>query len=59
MERIKTTVRQNADNAHAARELAKAPSHNAHNGGEVMQSTGADHGADHPPARARLPTLTA
>ncbi|HGU9816806.1 TPA: methyl-accepting chemotaxis protein [Enterobacter chuandaensis] len=38
MEQIKTTVRQNADNAHAARELAESASHNAHNGGEVMQS---------------------
>ncbi|WP_248725428.1 methyl-accepting chemotaxis protein [Enterobacter cloacae] len=38
MEQIKTTVRQNADNAHAARELAESASHNAHKGGEVMQS---------------------
>lgn len=38
MEQIKTTVRQNADNAHAARELAESASINAHNGGEVMQS---------------------
>ncbi|WP_336210075.1 methyl-accepting chemotaxis protein [Enterobacter sp. P82] len=38
MEQIKTTVRQNADNAHAARELAESASSNAHNGGEVMQS---------------------
>lgn len=38
MEQIKTTVRKNADNAHAARELAESASHNAHNGGEVMQS---------------------
>ncbi|WP_217478901.1 methyl-accepting chemotaxis protein [Enterobacter chuandaensis] len=38
MEQIKTTVRQNADNAHAARELAESASNNAHNGGEVMQS---------------------
>ncbi|HEW9972747.1 TPA: methyl-accepting chemotaxis protein [Enterobacter cloacae] len=38
MEQIKTTVRQNADNAHAARELAESASANAHNGGEVMQS---------------------
>ncbi|MEX1840589.1 Tar ligand binding domain-containing protein [Enterobacter cloacae] len=38
MEQIKTTVRQNADNAHAARELAESASVNAHNGGEVMQS---------------------
>ncbi|MDU2376570.1 MAG: methyl-accepting chemotaxis protein [Enterobacter cloacae] len=38
MEQIKTTVRQNADNAHAARELAESASTNAHNGGEVMQS---------------------
>ncbi|EPV8383110.1 methyl-accepting chemotaxis protein [Enterobacter cloacae] len=38
MEEIKTTVRQNADNAHAARQLAESASHNAHNGGEVMQS---------------------
>lgn len=38
MEQIKTTVRQNADNAHAARELAEGASNNAQNGGEVMQS---------------------
>ncbi|WP_191185376.1 methyl-accepting chemotaxis protein [Enterobacter sichuanensis] len=38
MEQIKTTIRQNADNAHAARELAESASTNAHNGGEVMQS---------------------
>ena len=38
MEQIKTTVRQNADNAHAARELAESASANALNGGEVMQS---------------------
>ena len=38
MEQIKTTVRQNADNAHTARELAESASANAHNGGEVMQS---------------------
>ncbi|HCR2031180.1 TPA: HAMP domain-containing protein [Enterobacter cloacae] len=38
MEQIKTTVRQNADNAHAARELAESASTNVHNGGEVMQS---------------------
>ncbi len=38
MEEIKTTVRQNADNAHAARQLAESASHNAHNGGEVMLS---------------------
>lgn len=38
MEQIKTTVRQNADNAHAARELAESASTNAHNGGEVMHS---------------------
>ncbi|HDS9360490.1 TPA: Tar ligand binding domain-containing protein [Enterobacter chengduensis] len=38
MEQIKTTVRQNADNAHAARGLAEGASTNAHSGGEVMQS---------------------
>jgi len=36
MEQIKTTVRQNADNAHAARSLAEGASMNAQNGGEVM-----------------------
>ena len=38
MEQIKTTVRQNADNAHAARELAESASNNAEHGGEAMQS---------------------
>ncbi|SNY67698.1 methyl-accepting chemotaxis protein [Enterobacter sp. CC120223-11] len=38
MEQIKTTVRQNADNAHAARELADSASNNAEHGGEAMQS---------------------
>ncbi|TDN59456.1 methyl-accepting chemotaxis protein [Scandinavium goeteborgense] len=38
MEQIKTTVRQNADNAHAARQLAESASSNAEHGGEAMQS---------------------
>jgi methyl-accepting chemotaxis protein I, serine sensor receptor len=38
MEQIKTTVRQNADNAHAARQLAESASTNAEHGGEAMQS---------------------
>lgn len=38
MEQIKTTVRQNADNAHAASELAQTASANAHQGGVVMAS---------------------
>lgn len=38
MEQIKTTVRQNADNAHAARQLAESASNNARHGGETMQS---------------------
>ncbi|MCT6588435.1 methyl-accepting chemotaxis protein [Pantoea dispersa] len=36
MEEIKTTVRQNADNAHNARQLADSASKNARSGGEVM-----------------------
>ena len=39
MEEIKTTVRQNADNAHTARQLAESASGNARNGGEVMQES--------------------
>lgn len=38
MEEIKTTVRQNADNAHTARQLAESASGNARNGGEAMQN---------------------
>ncbi len=38
MEQIKTTVRQNADNAHSARQLAESASANALNGGTAMQS---------------------
>lgn len=38
MEQIKTTVRQNADNAHAARQLAESASNNAQHGGEAMHS---------------------
>ena len=38
MEEIKTTVRQNADNAHTARQLAVSASDNAQQGGNVMQS---------------------
>ncbi|MEW5558740.1 methyl-accepting chemotaxis protein [Enterobacter asburiae] len=38
MEQIKTTVRQNADNAHAARQLAESASNNAEHGGEAMKS---------------------
>lgn len=38
MEQIKTTVRQNADNAHTARQLAEGASTNARHGGEAMQS---------------------
>lgn len=38
MEQIKTTVRQNADNAHAARQLAESASSNAQHGGTAMQS---------------------
>jgi methyl-accepting chemotaxis protein len=38
MEQIKTTVRQNADNAHAARQLAESASSNAGHGGEAMQN---------------------
>ncbi|EPZ8122881.1 methyl-accepting chemotaxis protein [Yersinia enterocolitica] len=36
MEELKTTVRQNADNAHTARQLAESASLNAGNGGSVM-----------------------
>lgn len=36
MEQIKTTVRQNADNAHNARQLADSASKNARSGGDVM-----------------------
>lgn len=36
MEELKTTVRQNADNAHTARQLAESASLNAGNGGNVM-----------------------
>lgn len=38
MEEIKTTVRQNADNAHTARQLAVSASDNTQQGGNVMQS---------------------
>ncbi len=38
MEEIKTTVRQNADNAHTARQLAESASDNAQQGGNVMLS---------------------
>lgn len=38
MEQIKTTVRQNADNAHTARQLAESASSNARQGGEQMQN---------------------
>ncbi|UVC29971.1 methyl-accepting chemotaxis protein [Pantoea sp. SOD02] len=38
MEQIKTTVRQNADNAHSARQLAEGASNNARHGGEAMLS---------------------
>lgn len=38
MEQIKTTVRQNADNAHTARQLAESASTNALNGGEAMEN---------------------
>lgn len=36
MEELKITVRQNADNAHTARQLAESASSSARNGGEVM-----------------------
>ena len=36
MEELKITVRQNADNAHTARQLAESASGSARNGGEVM-----------------------
>lgn len=38
MEELKTTVRQNADNAHTARQLAESASVNARNGGKVMSN---------------------
>ncbi len=38
MEEIKTTVRQNADNAHTARELAESASSSAQQGGNAMHS---------------------
>ena len=38
MEEIKTTVRQNADNAHSASQLAHGASTNAQQGGEAMYS---------------------
>lgn len=38
MEELKITVRQNADNAHSARQLAESASGYARNGGEVMAS---------------------
>lgn len=38
MEELKITVRQNADNAHTARQLAESASGSARNGGEVMSS---------------------
>lgn len=38
MEELKITVRQNADNAHTARQLAESASGSARNGGEVMVS---------------------
>ncbi len=38
MEELKTTVRQNADNAHTARQLAESASVNARNGGNVMSN---------------------
>lgn len=38
MEELKTTVRQNADNAHTARQLAESASLNARNGGDVMSN---------------------
>ncbi|WP_435952289.1 methyl-accepting chemotaxis protein [Dryocola sp. BD626] len=38
MEQIKTTVRQNADNAHSARQLAEGASSNARHGGDQMQN---------------------
>lgn len=38
MEQIKTTVRQNADNAHTARQLAESASANALNGGTAMHN---------------------
>jgi methyl-accepting chemotaxis protein len=38
MEQIKTTVRQNADNAHTARQLAESASSNARQGGDQMQN---------------------
>lgn len=38
MEQIKTTVRQNADNAHTARQLAESASCNARSGGDTMHT---------------------
>ncbi|WP_085069051.1 methyl-accepting chemotaxis protein [Pantoea alhagi] len=38
MEELKITVRQNADNAHTARQLAESASGSARNGGKVMDS---------------------
>nr|CBX81538.1 Methyl-accepting chemotaxis protein [Erwinia amylovora ATCC BAA-2158] len=38
MEQIKTTVRQNADNAHTARQLAESASGNARSGGDAMHN---------------------
>ena len=41
MEELKITVRQNADNAHTARQLAESASGSARNGGEVMSGLNA------------------
>jgi len=38
MEQIKTTVRQNADNAHTAKQLAESASGNAQQGGDAMKN---------------------
>lgn len=38
MEELKITVRQNADNAHSARQLAESASISARNGGDVMSN---------------------
>ncbi|TCZ24248.1 methyl-accepting chemotaxis protein [Pantoea agglomerans] len=38
MEQIKTTVRQNADNAHTAKQLAESASGNAQQGGNAMKN---------------------
>lgn len=40
MEELKITVRQNADNAHSARQLAESASHGVQNGGTVMSNLG-------------------